>query len=81
MIDLHTHTTVSDGSMTPTELLSHAVENGIEAIAVTDHDSISGVKEAIDAAVRFAEQSPEPLADDYKRYIFAGEEDKCHTTR
>ena len=47
MIDLHTHTTASDGSMTPSELVLHAIENGIEAIAITDHDGIGGVNEAV----------------------------------
>jgi len=45
MIDLHTHTVASDGSMTPSELIKHAIENGIEAIAITDHDSIGGLIE------------------------------------
>jgi predicted metal-dependent phosphoesterase TrpH len=46
MIDLHTHTTASDGSLTPTQLLAHAKEVGLSALAVTDHDTVSGVAEA-----------------------------------
>ena len=47
-IDLHTHSTMSDGSMTPEELVNHAKMNGLKAIAITDHDSVEGVKRAID---------------------------------
>ncbi|MDR1629193.1 MAG: PHP domain-containing protein [Oscillospiraceae bacterium] len=47
-IDLHTHTVYSDGSMTPAQLVRHAKENGLAAIAVTDHDTVSGVSEAMD---------------------------------
>lgn len=49
-IDLHTHSTASDGSMTPKELVRHAGERGLSAIALTDHDTIDGIKEAVDAA-------------------------------
>lgn len=46
LIDLHTHTTVSDGSMTPSELVRHAHKKGLAAIAVTDHDSMAGIEQA-----------------------------------
>ncbi len=46
-IDLHTHSTCSDGSMTPEELVIHAVENELVAIALSDHDTVSGVKAAM----------------------------------
>lgn len=46
-IDLHTHTTASDGSMTPVELVRHAYEKGLSAVAVTDHDTIAGVESAL----------------------------------
>ena len=46
MIDLHTHTTVSDGGDSPSELVSKAHAAGIDAIAVTDHDNDSGCDEA-----------------------------------
>ncbi len=49
-IDLHTHSIFSDGSMTPTELLCHAAELGVDAIALTDHDTVSGLPEAEKAA-------------------------------
>lgn len=46
-IDLHTHSTCSDGSMTPCKLVKHAASNGLAAIALTDHDTVSGVEEAV----------------------------------
>jgi predicted metal-dependent phosphoesterase TrpH len=46
-IDLHTHTTKSDGSMTPAELVRYAAEKGLVAVAITDHDTVDGVAEAI----------------------------------
>ncbi len=49
MIDLHTHTTVSDGGDSPSELVSKAKAAGISAIAVTDHDNDSGCDEAVAA--------------------------------
>jgi 3',5'-nucleoside bisphosphate phosphatase len=49
MIDLHTHTTVSDGGDSPTELVNKAAAAGLRAIAVTDHDNDSGCDEAVAA--------------------------------
>ncbi|HVR31450.1 MAG TPA: PHP domain-containing protein [Acidimicrobiia bacterium] len=49
-IDLHTHSTSSDGSLTPTELVELAATIGLEAIALTDHDTLDGVKLAQEAA-------------------------------
>jgi Predicted metal-dependent phosphoesterases (PHP family) len=46
LIDLHTHSTESDGTLTPEELMYHAKEVGLSAIALTDHDSISGIAKA-----------------------------------
>ena len=46
VIDLHLHTTVSDGSYTPAELVRHAAELGLAAVAVTDHDAVAGCAEA-----------------------------------
>ncbi len=51
-IDLHTHTTNSDGSMTSCELVRHAKESGLAAVAVSDHDSTSGVGEAVEEGRR-----------------------------
>lgn len=49
-IDLHTHTTASDGSLTPTELVEKAAQLGLAALAVTDHDTLGGLAEAQAAA-------------------------------
>ena len=49
-IDLHVHSTVSDGTLTPTELVDHAIEVGLSAFALTDHDTIRGVAEAKERA-------------------------------
>lgn len=46
MIDLHAHTTISDGTYTPTELIRLAKEMNLNAIAITDHDNIEGHEEA-----------------------------------
>lgn len=46
-IDLHVHSTRSDGTYTPTELVDYAIEKGLAAFALTDHDSIEGLDEAI----------------------------------
>ncbi len=51
-IDLHTHTTASDGTLTPTDLVQLAAEHGLSAVAITDHDTMSGVAEAQAAGAR-----------------------------
>jgi predicted metal-dependent phosphoesterase TrpH len=48
-IDLHLHTTASDGTFTPTQLVQQAAKLGLKIISVTDHDTVGGVQEAIDA--------------------------------
>ncbi len=49
-IDLHTHSVVSDGTQTPSQLIRSAVEAGLGAVALTDHDSTAGWQEAFAAA-------------------------------
>ena len=49
MIDLHTHTTASDGTDSPAALVNKALSAGITTLAITDHDSTSGWNEAITA--------------------------------
>lgn len=49
-IDLHTHSTASDGIYTPTELLQRAKQTGLRVLALTDHDSTGGLAEAAQAA-------------------------------
>ena len=51
-IDLHTHTTASDGQYTPSELVTMAKEKNIELLSITDHDTVSGLEEAVEAAHR-----------------------------
>jgi len=50
--DLHNHTTASDGDYTPAELVQQAKELGLNAVAVSDHDTLSGLKEAVNEGVR-----------------------------
>ncbi len=51
MIDLHIHSTASDGSFSPSEILNLSLDAGIQAIALTDHDTIDGVREVMDIGV------------------------------
>ena len=46
-VDLHIHTTASDGTYTPAEVISHAQKLKLTAIAITDHDTLAGSKEAL----------------------------------
>jgi predicted metal-dependent phosphoesterase TrpH len=48
--DLHCHTTYSDGSLTPAQLVDRAVKRGVEVLALTDHDCTDGLPEALEAA-------------------------------
>ncbi len=52
MIDLHTHSTFSDGSLTPIQLVEEAAALGLSAMAITDHDTVDGVPEALAAGER-----------------------------
>ena len=45
-IDLHTHSNCSDGTLTPAELVARAAAAGVEVLALTDHDTVAGLKEA-----------------------------------
>ena len=50
-IDLHMHSTASDGTYTPEELINAAVKRGLAAISITDHDTIDGTKAALKAGI------------------------------
>lgn len=50
IIDLHSHTTASDGKNTPTENVQLAIKKGLKALAITDHDTTLGIQEALNAA-------------------------------
>ncbi|MCF6248556.1 MAG: PHP domain-containing protein, partial [Desulfobacula sp.] len=47
MIDLHIHSTASDGSFTPHQIIALARENRVRAISITDHDTLGGVKQLL----------------------------------
>ncbi|MGE5620838.1 MAG: PHP domain-containing protein [Sphingomonadaceae bacterium] len=55
-VDLHLHTTASDGALTPAELVREASAHGLECIAVTDHDSTEGIEEALAEGERLGVQ-------------------------
>lgn len=48
--DLHVHTTASDGILSPSEVVDWAIRKGLRAIAITDHDTVLGIEEAINRA-------------------------------
>lgn len=52
MVDLHTHSTASDGTLEPAELVKKAADCGIKALALTDHDTLSGLNEAAAQALK-----------------------------
>lgn len=49
-IDLHSHSNISDGLLTPAELVQHAATHGLKVLALTDHDDVAGLDEARQAA-------------------------------
>ena len=50
--DLHCHSIISDGTLTPTEVVNRAAERGVKVLALTDHDDTDGLEEARKAAVQ-----------------------------
>ncbi len=50
MIDLHMHSVFSDGTQTPSEVIKLAAKNGVKYLSLTDHDTVNGIAEAIQAA-------------------------------
>lgn len=50
LIDLHVHSTCSDGTLNPTSLVEYAAKKGLTAMALTDHDTVIGLEEAFQAA-------------------------------
>ena len=56
-IDLHTHSTKSDGTYTPAQLVRYAARKGLSAIALTDHDTIDGIGEAMQTAASLRRES------------------------
>ena len=52
-IDLHIHSSVSDGRLSPTEVVEFAHKNNLDVIALSDHDDISGISEATEASMKY----------------------------
>ena len=55
LADFHTHSTFSDGRLTPTQLVDLAYRNGVRIMSLTDHDIVDGLPEAFTAAARYAD--------------------------
>lgn len=53
LVDLHVHSSVSDGTLAPRDVVRHAADVGLKAIALTDHDTVAGVPEALAAGDEF----------------------------
>lgn len=69
MIDLHTHSTFSDGELIPSELVRRAVFNGYTALAITDHVDFTNIEHVLTCVKKV-----KSLEDDYDIRIFAGVE-------
>lgn len=57
-VDLHTHSNRSDGTFSPAQLVDYAMEKGLAAFALTDHDTVDGLEEAISRARQLRENLP-----------------------
>ena len=53
-LDLHVHTTASDGALSPAEVVGLAADGGLDVLAITDHDTVAGIPAAMDAAAKTA---------------------------
>ena len=64
MIDLHVHTTASDGTFTPSDVVLLAKKAGLAAMAITDHDTVDGIEEAVNKALKKHEPiKPQPAPE------------------
>ena len=50
LVDLHIHTSASDGQLRPADVVATAIDRGLKVIAITDHDTIGGISEALESA-------------------------------
>ena len=50
IIDLHVHTNASDGEYSPIEVIKRAIKNNVDTIAITDHDTVMGLKQMSDSS-------------------------------
>ncbi len=64
IVDLHVHSTKSDGTYSPTGLVDYAIEKGLSAFALTDHDTVDGLEEAICYAERLRAGASAVAGDD-----------------
>ena len=68
-VDLHLHTTASDGRLSPQEIVTRAANAGLEIIAVTDHDILDGIVPTLTAAKKFPQLTVIPgveISTDFK---------------
>lgn len=56
-IDLHIHSSASDGTLTPSQIVALAIRNHLSAIALTDHDTVDGIEEAKQAVINYIDTS------------------------
>ena len=54
LVDFHTHTTASDGALSPEEILQRARDAGVSALAITDHDTVAGYRAAAEVVADYA---------------------------
>lgn len=55
LVDLHIHTTASDGLLSPEEIVVNSINKGIKVIAITDHDTVDGIPLALEAARKYSQ--------------------------
>lgn len=55
-IDLHVHSDASDGTLTPTEIVKKGIQQNLAALALTDHDTVQGIEEAVIAAKHLSQE-------------------------
>ena len=53
-LDLHTHTTASDGVLSPSQLVALASAANLDALAITDHDTVAGLAEGVQAGLNLS---------------------------
>ena len=54
-VDLHTHSTVSDGTIAPAAVVEEAARRGLRVLALTDHDTTDGLAAMVDRAVKIGQ--------------------------
>ena len=63
VVDLHLHTTLSDGTLRPSQVVDLCAERGLRIIAISDHDSTEGLAEAFETAKRYPELTIVPAIE------------------